>query len=195
MHWAEARAAAEALGGYLVTLGSEAENDFAYDLIDTRAYWNVYEDWCPGPFIGLWEPGDENEPAGGWEWVTMEPFTYNSWSPGEPGNYMQDENRAAFGSDCPLGFQPVSLWHDVGEFDEHPSFLVEWDEDPNATPTPSPSPSPSPTPTQPPGQQVAWGDHNCSDAVDSIDALITLRFEPASPPRRMSARRWGSRCR
>jgi CSLREA domain-containing protein len=42
---------------------------------------------------------------------------------------------------------------------------------------PTPSPSPTPSPTQPPGQQVAWGDNNCSDVVDSVDALITLRFD------------------
>jgi hypothetical protein len=27
------------------------------------------------------------------------------------------------------------------------------------------------------GHQVPWGDHNCSGAVDSVDALITLRFD------------------
>jgi hypothetical protein len=65
---------------------------------------------------------------------------------------------------------------------------------PSASPTPTPTPTPSPTgtPTQTPtgtptptptgtGQQIAWGDHNCSDAVDSVDALLTLRFDAGLP--------------
>ena len=48
-------------------------------------------------------------------------------------------------------------------------------------PTATPTATPTFTPTQPPGQQVAWGDHNCSDLVDSVDALITLRFDAGLP--------------
>jgi hypothetical protein len=53
-----------------------------------------------------------------------------------------------------------------------------------ASPTPSPTGEATPTPTPTPtgnGQQVAWGDHNCSDAVDSVDALLTLRFDAGLP--------------
>jgi hypothetical protein len=43
-----------------------------------------------------------------------------------------------------------------------------------ATPTPSPTPSPSPTPA---GEQLVWGDDNCSAAPDPIDSLLTLRHD------------------
>jgi hypothetical protein len=58
-------------------------------------------------------------------------------------------------------------------------------ETPSATPTataassPTPSGTPTatvtPTGTLGPGQQVAWGDANCSGAADPVDALLTLR--------------------
>jgi hypothetical protein len=41
----------------------------------------------------------------------------------------------------------------------------------------TPTPSPTPSPTSPTGQQVAWGDNNCSGTPDSIDALPTLRYD------------------
>ncbi|HUF52445.1 MAG TPA: hypothetical protein VMR52_01570 [Dehalococcoidia bacterium] len=52
---------------------------------------------------------------------------------------------------------------------------------PISTPVPTPTPSPTtpistPTPTSTgEGQQVAWGDNNCSGAADPVDALLTLR--------------------
>jgi hypothetical protein len=65
---------------------------------------------------------------------------------------------------------------------------------PASTPTPTGSPSPgTPTPTATPqpteptstptgaGQQVAWGDNNCSGDADSIDALLTLRYDADLP--------------
>jgi hypothetical protein len=54
----------------------------------------------------------------------------------------------------------------------------------DSTPTPSPSPTPSSTPSPEPtpeGQQVAWGNNNCSgnglDAPDPVDGLFVLRFD------------------
>ena len=46
---------------------------------------------------------------------------------------------------------------------------------PSETPTITPTPSPTPTPTAAPGQQVTWGDSNCSQQVDPVDSLFVLR--------------------
>ncbi|MEX0682427.1 MAG: cohesin domain-containing protein [Dehalococcoidia bacterium] len=64
---------------------------------------------------------------------------------------------------------------------------------PTATPTPSgptptqcvectPSPTPTPSPTLPPGNEVIWGDNNCSnEPPDPVDSLLTLRFDAGLP--------------
>lgn len=49
------------------------------------------------------------------------------------------------------------------------------------TPTPTPSPTPTPTDT-PAGEEVVWGDNNCSnDPPDPVDSLLTLRFDAGLP--------------
>jgi hypothetical protein len=49
------------------------------------------------------------------------------------------------------------------------------------TPTPTQTPTPFPTGTTPTatgaGQQVAWGDHNCSGSADPVDGLLNLRHD------------------
>jgi hypothetical protein len=47
---------------------------------------------------------------------------------------------------------------------------------PTVTPTPSASPSPTATATAGPGE-FTWGDHNCANGPDPIDALLTLRHD------------------
>ena len=48
---------------------------------------------------------------------------------------------------------------------------------PTVTPTGSATPTPTTSPSTPPGEEVIWGDHNCSDASDSVDSLLTLRHD------------------
>jgi len=45
---------------------------------------------------------------------------------------------------------------------------------PTPTPSPSPSPTPSPTPTPPP---LTWGDVDCSNVINAVDALAILRWK------------------
>ena len=47
------------------------------------------------------------------------------------------------------------------------------------TATPVPTESPTPTPTSAPGAELVWGDVDCSDGVDSVDALKDLRHVAA----------------
>ena len=76
--WAEAGEAATAAGGYLVTITSQAENDFVFDLINDPAYWNPSYN-LRGPCIGGFQPAHSPDPDGNWQWVTGEPFVYSNW--------------------------------------------------------------------------------------------------------------------
>ncbi len=83
LNWAAADTAAQAkshLGtpGYLATITSAAENTFVTDNLlseepDARGYW-----------LGGLQPQGSAEPAGNWQWVTAEAWSYTNWSAGEP---------------------------------------------------------------------------------------------------------------
>ncbi len=79
--WAAARDAAVARGGYLATITSPAENDVIVANRSDPYFW-----------IGGYQPTGSPEPAGGWRWVTSEPFTYSNWSANEPNNLGANEN-------------------------------------------------------------------------------------------------------
>lgn len=86
--WFEARSRARDRGGYLATLTSAEENEFVFQLIKSSEHWTMRD--VPD-FFGPWIGGVQNrvsqsyrEPAGGWEWVNGEPFSYSNWAEGEP---------------------------------------------------------------------------------------------------------------
>lgn len=100
--WVEAEAAAKARGGYLVSITSEAENRFVWSLIASRpSLWTTSlrqgEADAVGPWIGLVQRRHQaQEPAGGWSWVSREPFTFASWAAGKPNNLEQIEDYGHF---------------------------------------------------------------------------------------------------
>lgn len=67
--WSAAKAACDNMGGHLVTITSQAENNFIFGL------------W-PSGWIGLTDEVTE----GVWRWVTGEAYSYTSWNSGEPNN-------------------------------------------------------------------------------------------------------------
>lgn len=84
--WDAANIAAQAIDfngcqGHLATITSQIENDFIVTNFPQaptpdamgRVYW-----------FGGFQPPGSPEPAGGWEWVTGEAFSYTNWRPGEP---------------------------------------------------------------------------------------------------------------
>ncbi len=77
--WTQAKSQAEQRGGYLATLTSEAENDFARQLPSGLSAMML------GGFQDLASP-NYSEPAGGWRWVTDEPWNFTNWGAGEPNN-------------------------------------------------------------------------------------------------------------
>lgn len=73
--WTDARDAAMARGGYLATITSSAENAIVAGIGNSSLRW-----------IGGFQPPGSAEPAGGWSWVTGEPFNYTHWYYSEPNN-------------------------------------------------------------------------------------------------------------
>ena len=103
--WTNASQAANLKGGYLVTITSQAENDFVHHLINNEMYW----DGPSGPWIGGYQPEGSPEPAGGWRWVTEEPFLYTNWNDQQPNEFNgNNENRIHFGYIARTPF-----WNDV----------------------------------------------------------------------------------
>jgi hypothetical protein len=78
--WAEARTKAQSDGGYLVSLTSQAENAFVYNLSSSTTYWNGEI----GPVLGGYQPDGSPEPAGGWTWLSGEPWGYVNWAFPQP---------------------------------------------------------------------------------------------------------------
>jgi hypothetical protein len=86
--WSDARAAAQAVGGHLATLGSSAENAFVFGLVDKPLYWHQEPGGSDlGPWLGGYQTSDTGNPSANWVWVTGEPWSYTSWHSGEPNNY------------------------------------------------------------------------------------------------------------
>src|SRR5438552_3296743 len=104
--WSNASTAATNRGGYLATITSAQENQLVFGLIQGNT--NLWtrrpstDSW--GPWIGGVQPPGSPEPAGGWTWVTGEPFIYQHWNAGEPNNSGGVEDRIHFlGSGAPVG--------------------------------------------------------------------------------------------
>jgi len=88
--WEQARIQAEAMGGYLATPTSAAENTWVFDSVasnlalwhhDPSSFWTID---MAGPWIGAFQDTsslDYSEPGGGWTWVSGEEWTYSNWEP------------------------------------------------------------------------------------------------------------------
>jgi hypothetical protein len=108
--WSDAKAAAEAAGGFLATIASAEENSFVYSLVSDNLYWHTAGGYAVGPWLGALQPNGSPEPDGNWGWVNGEPFTYSNWLPGQPNNNGGDENFAHFcGASNTMGPQ----WNDI----------------------------------------------------------------------------------
>lgn len=79
MNWKEAKAYCEILGGHLVTISDQKENDFVADLVndgEKNLYW-----------IGL-EDIDKDKK---FKWITAESFDYDNWADKQPDCYLNGE--------------------------------------------------------------------------------------------------------
>ena len=114
LSWPEAKAA-EAKGGYLATVTSEAENMFVFNLAAAdMSLWSTQPWGCAGGdpvfTIGPWLGGSYNAAEGVWQWVTGEPWSYTAWNQGQP-SYAGGQEALLFWSwyVAPDG-QPLPHW-------------------------------------------------------------------------------------
>ncbi len=119
--WDAAKAAAEGRshlgqGGYLATITSAHENGF------------IVANLLSGPgdiWIGGYQPENSPEPAGGWQWVTGEPWVWTNWHSGsEPNNSNGLENvitmKVLYGG----------RWNDAPHTTTYDSYMVEYTPEP-----------------------------------------------------------------
>ena len=124
INWVQAKALAEQAGGYLVTVHSDQENEFVFNLIKDKKFWFSWDAShnyvMSGPFIGAFQPEGSKEPDGGWKWVSGENWTYSNWCKdgvnedrdprpnNQPNDATGNQNVAAYGEVN----EPVSYWGD-----------------------------------------------------------------------------------
>ncbi|MBN2217996.1 MAG: PEP-CTERM sorting domain-containing protein [Pirellulales bacterium] len=86
--------------GHLMTITSSAEQNFLANnslLPPSGKYW----------WFGGYQPPSSPEPAGNWQWVTGETWSYANWASGEPNNAWSGEDR--------LQLRPDGKWNDLGQ--------------------------------------------------------------------------------
>jgi hypothetical protein len=121
MSWHQAKAHCESLGGYLVTITSDQEQDFVFD--------NLVSDSPQNCWLGATDEEDE----GNWRWSNSEKWDYINWDLNEPNNCLGIEhypalvalngswhdkmslNKGSGSCDCPVEFQPMSTICEWGE--------------------------------------------------------------------------------
>ena len=129
INWADAQAWAVAQGGYLATLGSAAENDFVFKLIDDPKFWWNNAGNSSGPWLGGWQPAGSPEPDDGWQWLNREgAFAYTNWAANEPDDNGAGQDRLNFYGWGPDNRQPT-LDDEAGTLPMH-GFVVEYDSPP-----------------------------------------------------------------
>ncbi|HAU36296.1 MAG TPA: hypothetical protein DCX07_01080 [Phycisphaerales bacterium] len=114
--------------GHLATIASAEENDFI-----VRTFPEAYRG---AAWLGGYQPKGASEPAGGWCWVTGEPWQYTAWAPGEPNN---SNFSAEFSHEDGLQYRsdPAMPWGSWNDFlrtrqsyppaDFYPGYVVEYD--------------------------------------------------------------------
>jgi len=117
--WPEAMAICRQLGGDLVTIDSEAENQAVTLLVGDRRY-----------FIGATDEAEE----GYWQWVDGRPVEYAAWADGEPNNMGGQQHVALIGHVAPHAWDDLNPAEPIG-------FICEWS-DASAQPPDAPGPLP-----------------------------------------------------
>lgn len=123
INWAGASAAAALRGGYLVTLTSAEENAYVHGLVQNDAA--LWFNDAAGPWIGAFQPDGSPEPAGGWSWVSGEPWGYTNWWPSQPDNAGGREHYAHFD-----GPNYGATWNDQRATQFLNGYVVEYNFDP-----------------------------------------------------------------
>jgi len=122
--WTDANAAAIAMNymggpGHLATITSAAEQSFVVANLGARR----------GLWLGGIQPPGSPEPAGGWTWITGEPWSYTNWSSGEPNELFTFFNNLT--EDRLIFWGTSGLWNDLAEANNRPNdangYIVEFE--------------------------------------------------------------------
>ena len=110
IHWEDAAARCESMGGHLVIINDPEENEFLTSIGAGNEYYHL--------------GASDHEKEGDWRWVDGTPLTYENWHPNEPNNYGGDEDYLN------AYFELWPQWNDAGS--EGRGFVCEWDELPDS---------------------------------------------------------------
>ena len=130
--WHEANHRAQALSykgmrGHLLTTTSQAELQFVQDHLLHPSAW----DWIGG--YQDRKAADYREPAGGWRWVTGEPFDFTAWSTPAVGGNDREPNDVGGIEDfmatepSRFGGETIVRWNDFPDTMMLGGFYVEYD--------------------------------------------------------------------
>lgn len=100
--WTKSQAEANRLGGHLVTINDQAENDWVYDQFSRMN----------GELRNLWIGLNDAQSEGAMQWASGQTSDYTNWSPAEPNNVKGEEHFAAIWGPYDE-FEYVRLWNDL----------------------------------------------------------------------------------
>ncbi|MBQ3399270.1 MAG: putative Ig domain-containing protein [Synergistaceae bacterium] len=123
MTWSEAKAYCESLGGHLVTISSQEEEDVVEKLV------------LAGSKNSYWLGGQKDE-NGNWSWIDGTTWDYTHWDAVEP-NYDWEDKLMMYRLSNPVTNSVPGTWNnlqDNGTFEDEPffgtaniGFVCEWD--------------------------------------------------------------------
>lgn len=112
LNWNDAKAYCESVGGHLVTITSENEQQFVKSILSKTQTYN-------------WLGGYKNN--GKWEWITSEEWDYTNWGIGEPNNYLNRGENCLLMIDNGTWNDQLSTGDPTGIGLEDISFICEWE--------------------------------------------------------------------
>ena len=125
--WEQAEANAVELGGNLVTINSQAENDFLstevrkliIDLYGIKygsgALSDSTEEWRYNPMIGY----SDSRIEGDWKWSSGQSSKFSNWHPGEPNSRLGNED---YGVMYMFGY--INKYNALGEWNDSPGGVI-----------------------------------------------------------------------
>ena len=101
--WQQAQDQAQSLGGNLVTINNQAEQDWLVSTFGTE------REVTEGQFERLWIGFTDEVTEGQFKWASGETSTYTNWFPGEPNNLGNEDY-------VEMNFGDTGEWNDLSPF-------------------------------------------------------------------------------
>jgi hypothetical protein len=130
LNWTQADLLAHTEGGHLATIGSDAENQFVFSLINSPEFFSGSGYNGSGPAIGGYLPDGAPAVDVGWSWETGEAWVYSNWAPGQPDDSSETRTHYWSGSQG----VPSSNWNNISPTDSNlGGYVIERDNKTNAS--------------------------------------------------------------